>query len=62
MYGFYPPKGMGYGILEVMGYGLHFPANQLGGRQNLWPITGYGVSQVWVMAGSTVVVIFDLCT
>ena len=45
---------MGYGILEVMGYGLHFPANQLGGRQNLWPITGYGVSQVWVMAGSTV--------
>ncbi len=44
-------KFMGFGLwvpevmhLWVMHYGLHFPANQLGGRQNLWPITGY---QLW---------------
>ena len=55
MYGFLPARGMGYGVLEAMGYGLNFPANQLGGRDFLWGITGYGVSHIWVIAGSTVV-------
>ena len=54
MYGFLPARGMGYGVLEAMGYGLNFPANQLGGWDFLWGITGYGVSHIWVIAGSTV--------
>jgi len=37
-----------------MGYGLHFPAHQVGGPAELWDITGYGFSQVWVKTGSTV--------
>ena len=44
---------MGYG--RLMGYGMHFPAHQLGGLILLWDITGYGFSRVWVITGSTVV-------
>jgi hypothetical protein len=43
---------MGYG--RPMGYGMHFPAHQVGGLAELWDITGYGFSQVWVITGSTV--------
>ena len=43
---------MGYG--RPMGYGMHFPAHQLGGLILLWDITGYGFSRVWVITGSTV--------
>ena len=43
---------MGYG--RPMGYGMHFPAHQLGGLILLWDITGYGFSWVWVITGSTV--------
>jgi len=25
-----------------MGYGMHFPAHQVGGLAELWDITGYG--------------------
>ena len=54
MYGFLPARGMGYGVLEAMGYGLNFPANQLGGRDFLWGITGYGLVRLWDMTVSTV--------
>ncbi|KAF8811548.1 hypothetical protein BYT27DRAFT_7221402 [Phlegmacium glaucopus] len=43
---------MGYG--RPMGYVMHFPAHQVGGLAELWDITGYGFSQVWVITGSTV--------
>jgi len=42
-------------MIWVMGYGMHFPAHQVGGQVELWDITGYGFSQVWVMTGSTVI-------
>jgi len=42
------------GYWRPMGYGMHFPAHQVGGLIFLWDITGYGFSQVWVMTGSTV--------
>jgi hypothetical protein len=42
------------GYWRLMGYGLHFPAHQVGGPAELWDITGYGFSQVWVMTGSNV--------
>ena len=45
--------GMGY--CGPMGYGMQFPANQVGGQLKLWDIRGYGLSEVWVMRGSTVV-------
>ena len=43
------------GYWRPMGYGMHFPAHQVGGLVQLWDITGYGFSQVWVMTGSTVI-------
>ncbi|KAI0769136.1 hypothetical protein BD413DRAFT_478223, partial [Trametes elegans] len=45
--------GMGYD--RIMGYGVDFPLYQLGNTINLWVITGYGLSQVWVKTVSTVV-------
>jgi hypothetical protein len=44
-----------------MGYGMHFPAHQVGGQLELWDIRGYGLSRVWVMTGPTVY-IFILTT
>ena len=41
-------------IGPTMGYGMHFPAHQVGGLAELWDITGYGFSQVWVKTGLTV--------
>ena len=40
-----------------MGLGYEIPANQLGGSKILWVFAGYGLSQVWVKTGSTVVLI-----
>ena len=45
--------GMGY--CGPMGYGMQFPANQLGGWLELWDLRGYGLSGIWVKRGSTVV-------
>ncbi|KAF9553850.1 hypothetical protein CPC08DRAFT_786358 [Agrocybe pediades] len=42
------------GYHEFMGYGCHFPANQLGRHKNLWGFTNYGLSQLWVKTESTV--------
>jgi hypothetical protein len=42
------------GYCGPMGYGMQFPANQVGGQLRLWDIRGYGLSEVWVMRGSTV--------
>jgi hypothetical protein len=39
-----------------MGYGMHFPAHQVGGQPELWDIRSYGVSGVWVMRSSTVAI------
>ena len=48
-------KGLwGMAYHRFMGYGMQFPANQVGGSIRLWDITGYGLCQVWVKAGSTV--------
>jgi hypothetical protein len=44
--------GMGY--CGPMGYGIQFPANQVGGQLSLWGMRGYGLSEVWIMRGSTV--------
>jgi hypothetical protein len=51
---------MGYGLCGPMGYGQHFPANQLGGWLKVWGKRGYGLRQVWVKRGLTVVVWKDL--
>lgn len=46
-----------------MGYGLHFPAHQVGESKEPWVITGYGLSRVWIMAGSAALVNeLDQCT
>ncbi|KIJ98258.1 hypothetical protein K443DRAFT_628329 [Laccaria amethystina LaAM-08-1] len=37
-----------------MGYGMYFPAHQVGGQPELWGIRSYGVSGVWVKRSSTV--------
>jgi hypothetical protein len=39
---------------RVMGYDMHFPANQLGGPKKVWTIREYGLSQVRVKAETTV--------
>ncbi|KAF8221228.1 hypothetical protein L208DRAFT_1329338, partial [Tricholoma matsutake] len=51
-YGFCLQRGMGY--CGPMGYGMQFPANQVGGQLRLWGIRGYGLSEVWVMRGSAI--------
>ena len=43
------------GYCGPMGYGVHFPAHQVGGRPGLWVKRGYGLPEVWVKRGSTVV-------
>ena len=43
---------MDYG--RVMGYDMHFPANQLGGPKKVWTVRECGLSQVWVKAETTV--------
>ena len=54
----FAPKGewiMDY--CSIMGYGIHFSANQLGGPKKVWGIreyAEYGLSVVWVMRESTV--------
>jgi hypothetical protein len=48
MYGFCLKKGMGYGFKS--------PAYQLGGSKNVWVTREYGLSGLWVMRDSTVVV------
>jgi len=40
-----------------MGYGMHFPAHQVGGQPELWDIRGYGLSGLWVMTGPTVLLL-----
>jgi hypothetical protein len=49
-------SGYGYGLWDLTEL-WEFPANGVGasGCQNLWVITGYGLSQRWVMTESTVV-------
>ncbi|KAF8814357.1 hypothetical protein BYT27DRAFT_7014425, partial [Phlegmacium glaucopus] len=42
------------GYCGPMGYGIQFPANQVGGQPELWDIRGYGFREVWVKRGSTV--------
>jgi hypothetical protein len=49
-----PKKGMGYWLLESMGYGHKIPANQLGRQENVWVTREYGLSGVWIIRESTV--------
>ena len=43
------------GYCGPMGYGQQFPANGLGGWLKLWGKRVYGLIQVWVRRGLTVV-------
>ena len=43
------------GYCGPMGYGMQFPANQVGGQLELWVLRGYGLLEVWVKRSSTVV-------
>ena len=36
---------------------MGFTGNGVGGHSKPWVITGYGLSQVWIMAESTVVIV-----
>ena len=45
------------GYHSCMGYGMHFPANQLGGLKKVWGFREYGLSRLWIMRESTVWVI-----
>jgi len=54
MYGFYLAMGMGYGLLESMGYGFEFPAYQLGGSKIVWVTGEYALPGLWVMRELTV--------
>ena len=42
------------GYCGPMGYGVDFPANRLRGQKKLWDKRGYGLRQVWVKRGLTV--------
>ena len=56
-YGLCLLRGMGYGLLQTYGLWLEFSANQLGGQLKLWGKRGYGLIQVWVKRGLTVVLV-----
>ena len=43
------------GYYGPMGYGCQFSAYQLSGGLKLWGKRGYGLRQVWVKRGSTVI-------
>jgi hypothetical protein len=43
------------GYQRLMGYGLKFPAHQLGGSKKPWDFGVYGLPCVWVKVGSTVI-------
>src|ERR1700678_3249948 len=49
------------GYCRLMGYGVEIPAHQVGGQEKLWDIRVYGLSKVWVMRVSTVVINVELC-
>ena len=42
----------------LMGYGFKFSANRLGGPTKLWDTGVYGLSEVWVMRGSSTVYLY----
>ena len=49
----------GYGLLGttglwIMGYGLKFSANRVGGSEKLWVTGGYGLRGLWDKTVSTV--------
>jgi GMP synthase-like glutamine amidotransferase len=50
------------GYYGPMGYGMQFPANQLGGPLKLWGKRGYGLTEVWVKRGLTVLIFHDCFT
>ena len=43
------------GYCGPMGYGVHFPAHQVGGWPGLWVKRSYGLPEVWVKKGLTAV-------
>ena len=50
------------GYYRFMGFWYEIPANQLGGLKMVWVFTGYGLSQVWVRTGSTVMYDVSIAT
>ena len=55
-----PQKGMGYWLLESMGYGHKIPANQPGSHENVWVTGEYGLSGVWIIGELTVDLFYSL--
>jgi hypothetical protein len=49
------------GYQRLMGYGVEFPAHQLGGPKKVWDFGVYGLSKVWVKTGLTVVLFLKIC-
>ena len=54
IYGFFSQKGMGYWLLRTYGLWSQIPAHRVGGSKKLWDFRVYGLSESWVMRGSTV--------
>jgi hypothetical protein len=52
--GFAPGGVWIMGYRGCMGYGMHFPANQLGGLKKVWGFREYGLSRLWITRESTV--------
>ena len=50
--GFSPPKG--YGLWVIADLWVRFSTHRLGGLKKVWDMRVYGLSQAWVMRGSTV--------
>jgi hypothetical protein len=46
LWGFTIKKVWTMGFERVMGFGVFFSGNQLGGHKNVWDLTGYGLGQV----------------
>ena len=52
--GFFPKRVWVMDYCGLMGYGMKFPAHQVGGSKNLCDLRVYGLSESWVKRGSTV--------
>jgi len=50
--------GMGYS--RPMGFCMQIPAHRVGGPEKVWDARGYGLSEVCVMTGSTVLAIWAI--
>jgi len=52
--GFGPGRVWGMGYSRPIGFYMLIPAHRVGGPEKVWDTGGYGLSEVCIMAGSTV--------